>query len=257
MHKLSDTALGPHLMPPSAGHPGTEPQEAKPLLGCVVSWLGREGLQEAPNTPHPSCRGHGILSVRSSGSLDLETADTRAQIIPLWGPFCAWRAVCITLASTDEMIGTTRAVSDTARCHGRWRGSPSGQDGFLLCQPSVLGVRAGLSLEGHWGSCKGSGSMQRPSLCKGQWAAASCLELTGHGGHPCHQGAATEDSPSSGTKRVPYRDVFVLGVSFIRPWDAPPSPWRTRLRCWDSGPPRAGSAALRLGGIPNASVSLV
>lgn len=64
---------------------GYRNQEAKPLLGCVVSWLGQEGLQEAPDMPHPSCRGHGILSVRSSGSLDLETADTRAQIIPLWG----------------------------------------------------------------------------------------------------------------------------------------------------------------------------
>lgn len=51
MHKLLDASLGPHLMPPSPGHRSTESQGTKPLLGCVVSWLGWEGLQEAPKTP--------------------------------------------------------------------------------------------------------------------------------------------------------------------------------------------------------------
>lgn len=53
-----------------------------------------------------------------------------------------------------------------------------------------------------------------------QRAAAGMAQrvLTRHRGRLCHQGHARHSSPCSGTKRVPGRDAFLLGVDFIGPW---------------------------------------
>lgn len=146
------------------------------------------------------------------------------------------------------MIGTTRAVSDTARCHGKWRGSPSGQDGFLLCQPSVLGVRAGLSLKGHWSFCKGSRKRAETLLTQG---AVGCGILPGANRTqwtPVSPGRCHGGQPLLWDKESPTQRRFCPGSEFYQTLGRPSLPLENQARVLGLGAAKSwfcGSAARR------------